>query len=92
MNQIVPIFFQIAFNPIALRKAKIAYNLGLCVCNTIKVYGQTFTFLTIFNKGKTFLSFCVLSRPRSPSLMESTLKRKNLLLRSKFFPFRVDHL
>ena len=32
------------FNPIALRKAKIAYNFGLSECNRVKVYGYTCIF------------------------------------------------
>ena len=33
------------FNPIALRKAKIAYNFGLCECNRVKIVPQNFCYV-----------------------------------------------
>ena len=41
-------------DPIALRKAKIAYNFGLSECNGVKVYWYTFMLLSIL-KGKNLL-------------------------------------
>ena len=33
----VNVFTNISFNPIALRKTKIAYNFGLSECNNVKI-------------------------------------------------------
>ena len=52
----------------------------------IKVYGCTFMFICHFCKGEQLLCLPVcFSGQCSPFKIESTLKVKNLLLRSKFF-------
>ena len=33
-------YFEVCFNPIALRRAKIAYNFGLSECNRVKLFRQ----------------------------------------------------
>ena len=63
--------------PIALRKAKLAYNFGLSECNRVKVNGYTFK-----GSNSSILIFAFLPS-RGPFLNERICN---------FFALRVDHL